>query len=510
MSKQAKERVDMKKTNKEMKVSWVDDLIGVFSQRAKFERIRFKFASNIIKRKYEGADCGRRTGGWKTASTSANKEISGAMVQLRNRARDLVRNNPYASKGLQVIESNVIDHGIMTQFKSKTKSIERNVNLIWKTWAGTTAIDYDGMNNFAGLQRLVTRSMAEGGECLVRLRNVGRQTAIGPDGVEREVPPIQLQVLEGDFLKSDKLVKEISGNKIIQGVEFNEERKRIAYHLYKEHPGGVGKSIRTSFETNRIEADKIAHIYRIDRAGQIRGVTWFAPTILRMRDFDEYEDAQLVRQKIAAMFTAFVHDLSGIDPDISEQERQEELGEKMEPGLIEILPTGKDIKLSNPPTVENYKEYTSVVLHSIAAGLGITYESLTSDYSEVNYSSARQAKLEMYKNINTWQKQIIVPQFLQHVVRWYINSLKVMGVKTGEIVTAHTMPRRDLVDPTKEIPALKTAVRSGFTTLSDAIRQAGSDPEQHFAEIKSDNERIDELDLTLDSDPRKVQSTSNK
>ena len=48
------------------------------------------------------------------------------------------------------------------------------------------------------------------------------------------------------------------------------------------------------------------HLFDRLRPGQVRGVPWFAPVILKLRDLDEYDDAELVRKKIEACFAAFV------------------------------------------------------------------------------------------------------------------------------------------------------------------------------------------------------------
>ena len=47
-------------------------------------------------RRYEGAAISRRTADWQVASNGPNREIEGDLVTLRNRHRDLVRNNAYA------------------------------------------------------------------------------------------------------------------------------------------------------------------------------------------------------------------------------------------------------------------------------------------------------------------------------------------------------------------------------------------------------------------------------
>jgi hypothetical protein len=64
-----------------------------------------------------------------------------------------------------------------------------------------------------------------------------------------------------------------------------------------------------------------------------------------------------------------------------------------------------------------------------------------------------------------------------------------------------------MVDPTKEIAAMKDMVRSGFQSLSETVRQLGEDPVEHFDEMAADNELIDSLQLKLDSDPRSMTNT---
>ncbi len=506
-----------RKPDEELKLNNWDKLIGYFSASQGFKRARYRAAANLV-RKYEGSSKGRRGGNWRANSSSANAEIETSLVIMRNRARQLVRDNSYASKGIQVITSNVIGHGIFTQIKvdpaqargtgTNDLAAKREIDLSrrWKAWANTKQIDYDGRSKFAGIQRIVMREVVESGEVLIRRRRTGRRTEL-IDGVQVEIPPIQLQVLEADFLDLNGISsgRAADGNRIIQGIEIDSNGKRVAYHLFKEHPGnaatGLGFSLASSFETVRIPAEDILHIYRIDRAGQHRGMTWFAPTMFRLKDFDEYEDAQLIRQKIAACFAVFVRDIEGFNESPTPAEG--ELGEKIEPGIIETLAPGKDITFANPPGVEGYREYTSTQLHAIAAGLGITYESLTGDLSEVSFSSARMGFLEMNRNISEWRTDIIIPQLNEPVFSWWVNGVDMMGVDTARVRAVFAPPRREMVDPVKETAATKDAVRSGLMSLPEALRFAGKDPEQHFEEIKKTNEKLDEMKIVLDTDPRK-------
>ena len=250
-------------------------------------------------------------------------------------------------------------------------------------------------------------------------------------------------------------------------------------------------------------ASEILHIFIQERAGQFRGITQFAAVMLKMRDFDDFEDAQLLRQKIAACFTAFIHDIdSAADPALSADE--DEICEKFEPGAIEVLPPGKTITLANPPGVSNYKEYTSVVLHSIASGLGITYESLVSDLSEVNFSSARLGKTQMNRNIDSIRDDIIIRQFIKKVAVWFLNISEVLGSPVNGAQIKNIPPRKEFVDPTKEIPATIDAMRAGLSTWSETVASLGNDPVEQLEQLDRDNKEFDRLKLTLDSDARKI------
>src|SRR4029077_19066455 len=78
------------------------------------------------------------------------------------------------------------------------------------------------------------------------------------------------------------------------------------------HPGDT-IMVWPRLQSQRIPADQILHIFEKERPGQIRGVTSFAPVINRMRNLDDYDDAELWRKKIESCFAAFVIQNSGAE-----------------------------------------------------------------------------------------------------------------------------------------------------------------------------------------------------
>jgi capsid protein len=147
---------------------------------------------------------------------------------------------------------------------------------------------------------------------------------------------------------------------------------------------------------------------------------------------------------------------------------------------------------------------TREYLLQIAAGFGITYESLTGDLSTTSFASGRMGWLEFQRNIESWRWQLVVPQMLNPIWSWFLAAGSVNGVRGDGIVAHWTPPRRELIDPAKEVQGIKSAVRCGLMSPAEAIREFGYDPEEVLAETAEFYQLADSLGLVLDIDPRKV------
>lgn len=473
-------------------MNFVDKFINIFSPQTAYKRAQFRVANE--KRAYEAASRSRRTQNWKAPSSSANTENFYALETLRNRAREQVRNNPYANRIVTMIPNAVVGKGIVANITDPSPEIAMQAQDVWNEWTTTTACDYDNKLTFFGIQNQVMRAVVESGECLIRLRRT------------RDDFPLKLQVLEADHIATERTFTVANGdNRVVNGIEVNSQNEVVAYHLYENHPGNTGidmTDVRKTLLVTRVPASQIMHVFKKDRPGQMRAATWLHPIMMRLREIDEFEDAQLVKQKVSACFSAFIKDI-----EVPDQVSTTEFDlEKLEPGIVEHLPPGKDISFASPPLPpsDSYKMFMAVNLHAVAAGVGVTYEGLTGDYSEVNFSSARMGDLQFRANVDCWQQTIIIPQLCVKTFAAFKETAMLAGEPFEGISATWTVPRRDMIDPTKEIPARIKAIRAGMETLSDAIRQNGKDPAKHFDEIAADNERIDELGLVLDSDPRKT------
>lgn len=473
----------------------LDSLILYFDPEAGAKRIKSRKLAESYKnlRGYEASNKSDRWSKWTPGNGGPNDEVRVHTLGARERARDLVRNNPWASNALQVLTSSIVGLGIIGSIKGENERNRNDVQNLWRAWAQTTACDANGQSNFIGLQRLAVRATIEGGQAFIIKKRL-------PSSAKAAMP-LQLQVLEADFLDTEKtsVSGTGNGNRIISGVEFDKSDKVIAYWLYPSHPNDSIGSMK--IESRRFPASEVAHLYRIDRPGQAIGMTWFAPVVRTFRDIDEYAEAQIVKQKISAAFAGFIHDSEKSDLPIEAEENDIVFGA----GTISTLGPGKDITFSTPPSVSDYPAFMRACLSSAATGLGITYEALTGDLSNVNFSSGRLGANRMKRNVEDWQWNLFVPMLCDRVWQWFFETAAIMTGRNLDGVTVEwTTPAFQLVDPTRELPAIRNAVRSGLKSLSEALRELGYEPDKVLREIASDNKLIDELGLVLDTDARKV------
>lgn len=455
--------------------------------------------ARVLARHFEAAAVGRRTSGWNRTVSDPNSAASGlALSRLRAQARDLVRNNPWAREGIRVIKDDTVGWGIKP--KATGRSAPRVMEL-WKLWGETSQCDAEGQLDFYGLQALVMRTIVESGEVLVR-----RRLRRPDDGL---AVPMQLEVLEPDYIDTGKdNIALPNGGRITLGIETDAIGRRVAYWLFDQHPGG---NTFVSAASRRIPADGILHIFDKERAQQKRGHSWFASVDKRLHDFDEYEDATLMKQKIAACMTAFVTD-EGDGGGIGDEDEDSATGlpvDTFDPGAIITLPPGKEVTISTPPQASDFQPFSAAQLRAIAAGLGIPYEALTGDFSQVNYSSARMAWNKYTRHIEVWRWGMLIPQFCAVVWSWMLDVAALAGERVENAPAEWTPPPMPMLDPDAEGKAMTQDVRAGRMTPDEMVRAQGNDPEQHWKNYADSFKRLDALGIMLDCDPRKV-STSGQ
>lgn len=416
---------------------------------------------------YDAASRGRRTQGWKAPATDADAAAFGARPRLRQLSRDMVRNRPYAARAREVVVANVVGTGIVPSVVHGDQEMQAK---IWEVLEGhllTPALDARGELDLYAMQETVIGTVFTDGEVLARRR-------IRRGKFARDLPlGFQVELLEADHL--DDTITSWGQNEVIEGIEYSPIGDIEAYHLFPEHPGA------TRLRGHRLKSDRVSwrdvlHVRRMDRPGQLRGVPWLAPVMMTLGEVSDYQEAQILKQKMAALLTAIIT----YDKDAGAGAAKFKGLEKMEPGAIVGAPEGSSVTFTTPPKIDDYQVFMREAIGAIAMGVGITRESLSGDLSGVNFSSGRMGRMEMDRNVERWQRMVIL-QFCAGIERWCREAWRMLpdeALARADWTMKHTAPRRPLIDPNDEIDAMLKQIEGGVTSRQTVQRTLGLDPER--------------------------------
>lgn len=463
---------------------------------------------------YRAAGNGRRLRMFRPMSLGPNAALLG-LPTLLARARHLARNDPWMVSALNKSVSNGIATGIQAKAIWGTPEFKARAASLWKRWSKYS--DADGVLDWGGLQALAWREWKEAGEVFARIRYRRAE-----DGLP---VPMQVQLIESEQCPQYFNSVASNGNAIRHGIEFDRIGRRVAYWMFREHPGDAQVAVDGN-ELVRVPAEQVIHLYRPSRAGAMRGVPSSAATLLRMFNLDRLDDAVLERQAIANLFAGFYMVPESPDGDgdthmVGDLQSGEDadgtpLG-GLEPATMQELPPGYDVKFAEPPSAgSDYAEFLRGHLMAIAAGQDVPYEVLTGDLRGVSDRALRLILNEFRRVIEQDQWLFMIPMFCQRIRDAWFDQAVLVGALN---VPGYSELRDDVTEtlwvpegwpwshPVQDVGAESKAVRAGFKSRTKVVLGAGEDPEQVDAEIAADNDRADSLGLTFDSDPRRTNSS---
>lgn len=468
----------------------IDRFVGVFNPAAGLRRFAARQMLNSAVRAYEGAS---QNDGWRPrrSGASANTDHRADATSLRVRARALVQNSPYIARGLGSLVANMVGTGITPRSMAKNKA---DIDALWDQWAPQA--DADGRLDIYGLQAAAYRAMEQDGEVLIRKRPRRPQ-----DGL---AVPLQLQLLEIDWLDSAKNGTH-AGNTIINGIEYDPLGRVVNYWLFDRHPGELVTFLGARGNSQPVPAASIIHLFNPERPGQSRGISRLAPVIALVRDLTVYEDAEMQRKNLETRLSVLASgDPATLGQFNPEDGRSEEdirkdghLGALGGGNIIQV-PTGLNLTVVEPHATPGYVDYVKHRLHLAAAGMGITYEMLTGDVREVNFSSARVAMLEFRRNAEQLQWLVLIPKMCKPIWEAFINAAELSGaIPRADMACEWATPKWDYVNPVQDVAADLDEISGGLSSISEKLRRRGYKPDQVFTELKTDMERL-KKDGTLD------------
>jgi lambda family phage portal protein len=449
-------------------------------------------------RSYDAAMWNRLTEDWWAPLTTGDAELRTRIRTIRNRIRELARNNPYARRFLSALENNVFDHhGINLQMKAgewvKKKQgpaefqldvmANRLVETAWADWSRDPTVSGNMTLNAA--MRIILTNTARDGDTLTKLLRGAKFNRFG----------FALQLMEGDIIddyRNDRIVGQGDEpshvNQVRMGVEVNPYMKPVAYWLLKNYPGdwlywpseGLWSDRYTA--ENATGAPNFIHLLIKDRITQVRGVSWLVTAANAMQMLDGFDEAAITAARVGAAKMGFMErPVPEGQTYTGEEDKQGNAQMEAEPGAIEELPYGMRFAPWDPAyPSEAYAPFVKACLRRIASGLGMSYNLLSSDLEGVNYSSIRAGVLderEQWKAIQTW----FIDRWLRPVFEEWLKSAMLSGqvnlpfAKFDKFNLPNFRPRRwDWVDPMKDVQADVIAINNRLKSRSEVISENGN------------------------------------
>ena len=475
-------------------------------------------------RQYASARPSRfNTGLGSSGNTSADAELHNSLTRLRAASRQMVRDASYAKRARNLIVNNVIGPGIGLQAQVRTTRDELNTRVndtierAHAEWCAADSCHTGGALHFADLERNALGQVFEAGEIFIRehYRAMGRSKV-----------PFALELIEPERL-ADALIDPtagtaLSGTHVRMGIEVDDFGRAVAYWVRKRHPGDVRTHGSSIDHYERVPASEVYHLRLITRWPQTRGEPWMHTVLRKLDSIDQYSQAELqAAQADATQFGTIeteAPDLAGMGALANNATEQMEEGAKpevsIENGMIQELGPGETLKYHSPTrpntAIDPFLRY---MLREVAAGCGVSYESLSRDYSQSNYSSSRLALLD---DRDTWRvlQQWWIRSFRLPLYRkWLQQAVLADVLPTVSIEQYGPAPERfeavkfnprgwSWVDPTKEVAAYKEAEKAGYISAEDVIAQTanGLDIEDVVEGMKRSAELFAAAGIVRDTD----------
>lgn len=470
-------------------------------------------------RMYGGARNTKTTAYFGGASTSADAELNSSLAALRSRSRQMVRDSGYAKRAKAVLVNNTIGTGVGLQAQvlgvrgELNQRVNDDIERAHREWSCADACHTGGALHFGDMERMLLGEVCEAGEVLVRLhfRQFGTSKV-----------PLALEVIEAERI-ADSIAEPgplEAGHEVRMGVEVDRFGRAVAYWLRKKHPGDIRGGASGVDRVERVPAEEILHLKLTTRWPQTRGEPWFHTAVRKLDDVNEYSQHEISAARASAAYFATIKTPEDDNPLNDGDDETGAGAMNIEPLTIQELRPGEELDFHTPnrPNAA-FDGFMRAMLREIAAGVGVSYESLSRDYSQSNYSSSRLALLDDrdgYRALQQWW----VRSFCDPLYRVWLQQAVLARAIPAIPVDAYAAdpPRYEAVlwklrgwswvDPTKEVNAYKEAVKAGFTTVTDVIAATagGMDIEDVVATRQRELQLLAEAEIEVDTTVAEVQT----
>lgn len=451
----------------------LDRLIGAISPRAGAER---QYWREVLERSsaYDAASSGRLQSQWTVQNHPAEVENSLDRDAIRARARDLERNSDIENAVLRAYRRNVVGAGVHVRATTPDQEISKKLEKLWKQWCKRRNCDVTGTQSLNQILRmLIQRKIVDGGILVLK-----RYTRYG-------VLPFQLQVLEVDDLDSARIVPKTQGNRVVGGIELNSFNRPEGYWIRQTGVDGFGV-----LPSVYVEAKDVIYYFSKIRPTQIREISDMAPTVIRLKDINEFMNATVVKEKIAASLAVFIKRTNPAVGTFGNRNGQAKgpdvtyAGKRIVPGMIMEMNPGDEAQFLEPKSAgSDASTFVKLMQRMVSSAHGLSYEATSRDMSGTTYSSARQSLIEDDLTYNE-EREGMTDVFLEEVYETFVISCWLAGKISAPDFWEHREdymshewviePRR-WIDPKKESDANRIALQTAQKTFQQICSEYGRD-----------------------------------
>lgn len=435
----------------------MEKTIEYFSPSWALQRQANRNLKNLIgtpKASYKGAVATRMATPWSPSEgvigfTHLNQWTLG---QMRDRARELERNNGLVNGILNRLTDNVIGSGFQLQCTSQ--DVEWNKRAEDYLRYELDNIDITG-NCWSEHQRLMFRSMKRDGDVGCILTHEGK-----------------VQPIEGDLITSP--IGKLTDGLYQDGVECSTFGKPIRFWL------------KTSVnDFTPIEERDFIFLAAKKRFRVIRGEPCLSQSFGLIDQLDSYIESVITAARIAACY-GLVVTKNNPSQHLSRMAKQtnadgtEDRIEEVEPGMIAYLNPGESIEqlAPNQPGTQ-FPDTVSTIMRTLGINVNLPLELVFLDWSKTSYSSARASLLQAYRSFKA-EQQFFIKTYLSRLYRWKISKL----INEGTLPAPRTKDQFNhkwiaepwaFLDPQKEIQAIQMGIDTGIQTIASAQVAYGID-----------------------------------
>jgi lambda family phage portal protein len=460
-------------------------------------------------RNFDGAKGTRYTADWLATSGPGDKFLRQDVKTLRERARDLERNEGYAESLFIEVESNVIGPSGIKLKPMARKADGRNkgglankidadacakIANFWEDVSKRGKFDVTRQFSRPAFERIAVRSIVRDGGFLVR-----HVEGIAKTPYRYMVQGMEVDALDPQYNDSKK--------RISMSVEFDEWDEPINYHLRKTDP----KTYQWSGLEDRqaVSAEQMIHLFMSRRINQSQGFSWLAPVMTRLRHLGKYEESEVIAARGGANKVGFFEVDPASDGYKGDEDERGNIVAPSSPGEWEVLPAGVKPHFIDPSHPNaNYPDFRKAILRGVCAGIYVNYNTLAKDLEGVSYSSIRQGVLserDIWRMIQSWFIDEFEAPIFERALKMALMAGQIDGLSIldyDRLCHAEFNGRTwAWVDPLNDVETAAREIEIGINSRQRIARDRGNDFQKITAENEADVETLEKAGLPTTTKP---------